>query len=131
MILSSLYFDSGSSTLTESAKNKLNEIGYMLKSINDIKIYIVGNSDEKGLVGDVKEKYGNNYALSVSRANAVGDFISKRYGINHYKVFGLSNNYRYSDALKSKELSRDRRVDIYISSSSEILNYFNTNNHNN
>jgi flagellar motor protein MotB len=121
IILSSLFFQSGSVKLTEDARQKLFHIGTYLQNIKNGIIYLVGNSDPRL---PKNGKFNNNYNLSVQRAKVVGDELKNGYGIRNYKILGLSDNLTTTKDGSSPSLPYDRRVDIYISQGNQLLDLF-------
>lgn len=70
-----IYFDSGKSTLKPESDPTLQEMSKLLKSNPDLKLYVVGHTDNTGL-------YEANMKLSVERAIAVVNALVSKFSIS-------------------------------------------------
>lgn len=69
-----IYFDTGSAKLKTESKPTLNEISKLLKARTDLKLYVVGHTDNQG-------EFAYNMELSTRRAAAVVAALVGDYGI--------------------------------------------------
>lgn len=70
-----IFFDTGKAVVKPDSKPALEEIAKLLKKDTDLKIYVVGHTDNVG-------KLDYNMNLSHKRAEAVVEVLTKQYGIN-------------------------------------------------
>ena len=71
---SAILFDTNKATIKPESYGILNELGAILKSNQDIKVEIIGHTDN---VGNEKE----NQTLSEERASAIADFLNKQFNV--------------------------------------------------
>ncbi len=66
-----ILFDSGQAEVRADGKKVLEKVGKVLVGVADKDIRIEGHTDNKPIVGDLKNKYATNWELSTARATAV------------------------------------------------------------
>jgi chemotaxis protein MotB len=66
-----ILFDSGQAEVRSDGKKVLEKVGQVLAGVADKDIRIEGHTDNKPIVGDLKNKYATNWELSTARATAV------------------------------------------------------------
>jgi len=66
-----ILFDSGQAEVRADGKKVLEKVGKVLAGVTDKDIRIEGHTDNKPIVGDLKNKYATNWELSTARATAV------------------------------------------------------------
>lgn len=105
-MLTSVYFDYDSYTLTKQSQRKLDSLAY-LKS--NLKFRIFGNCDISG-----SSEY--NKKLSENRANTVNKYLQARIGntIALESVIGLGKEKQINDNSTEELRRKNRRVDIFI-----------------
>jgi flagellar motor protein MotB len=74
-----IYFDTGISTIKDTAFALLDSIGLSMKKQRNLCINIIGNTDNIG--ADTA-----NIALSVQRANAVSNYLVEKFGIAPFRL---------------------------------------------
>ena len=66
-----ILFDSGQADVRADGQKVLEKVGKILTTVADKDIRIEGHTDNKPIVGDLKNKYATNWELSTARATAV------------------------------------------------------------
>ena len=103
-------FASGSSKVSEDARVVIErEFGGIAKAFGNSKVRIEGNTDSVG-------SHEGNVELSKARANAVADFLSKRYNFNKNRFVIIGNGPDKPIASNDDEngKSANRRTDFEI-----------------
>jgi OOP family OmpA-OmpF porin len=102
-----IYFDTGKSTLKPESDPTLQEVAKMLKSNPDLKLYVVGHTDNVGV-------YESNMMLSVERALAVVNTLVSKYSVNAARLRacgdGPTSPVATNDTEEGKALNR--RVEL-------------------
>lgn len=70
-----IYFDSGKSVLKPESQPTLQEISKLLSAEPNLKLYVVGHTDNTGI-------YDNNMKLSIDRATAVVNSLVSQFSVN-------------------------------------------------
>jgi NitT/TauT family transport system substrate-binding protein len=101
-------FASGSSALTDDARNKIDtDFLDLAKGFRDARIRIEGNTDNVG-------SYEMNKALSRKRAQAVADYLNKWFGRNRFVVLGNGPDKPVADNDTPEGRQRNRRTDFEL-----------------
>jgi OmpA-OmpF porin, OOP family len=102
-----IYFDSGKSTLKPESDPTLQEMTKLLKANPDLKLYVVGHTDNVGV-------YETNMRLSVERALAVVNALVSKYSVNAARLTacgdGPTSPVATNDTEEGKALNR--RVEL-------------------
>ena len=102
-----IYFDTGKSTLKPESKPTLEEINKLLKANPDLKLYVVGHTDNTGA-------YDSNIKLSMDRAASVVNALVSQYSINISRLMacgdGPTSPVDTNDTEEGKALNR--RVEL-------------------
>lgn len=102
-----IYFDTGKSTLKPESDPTLQEVTKLLKSNPDLKLYVVGHTDNVGV-------YETNLKLSVERALAVVNVLVSKYSVNAARLTacgdGPTSPVATNDTEEGKALNR--RVEL-------------------
>jgi len=102
-----IYFDTGKSTLKPESDPTLQEVAKLLKSNPNLKLYVVGHTDNVGV-------YESNMMLSVERALAVVNTLVSKYTINAARLTacgdGPTSPVATNDTEEGKALNR--RVEL-------------------
>lgn len=77
-----VYFDVGSSTLTERFKSRLDQNAQVLNNNPEFNIYLTGHADRRG--GD-----NMNWELAMKRAKAVEDYLVSQ-GVSRDRIYTIS-----------------------------------------
>ena len=102
-----IYFDTDSATVKPESDPTLGEIAKLLKSDGDLKLYVVGHTDDVG-------GYDYNMKLSARRAKAVVDALTGRFGIATARLHAAGVGFLAPVAPNTSEDGRakDRRVEL-------------------
>jgi outer membrane protein OmpA-like peptidoglycan-associated protein len=102
-----IYFDTGKSTLKPESKPTLEEINKLLKANPDLKLYVVGHTDNTGA-------YDANIKLSMDRAASVVNALISQYSISISRLMacgdGPTSPVATNDTEEGKALNR--RVEL-------------------
>ena len=111
-------FDSGQAELKPAARTMLTELAQVLQlaEAKDLKIMVVGHTDNQRIVGQVaREKYVNNFHLSTARALAVADLLRSQ-GLSDQRIgvagFGAHEPLAANDSATQRQ--KNRRVEIFV-----------------
>ena len=102
-----IYFDTDSSTIKESSKPTMDEIGKLLRNNAGMRIIVVGHTDNQG-------GYDYNMDLSKRRAMAVTENLRKDYKIEDSRLKSAGVGYLAPAASNATEDGRalNRRVEL-------------------
>lgn len=109
---SGILFGFNSSTLSASAKNSLTEFSQILKDNPTMDIAIYGHTDKVG-TQEANEK------VSLARATAVQTYLQQK-GVN-LSQFKSVMGKAYSEYDESKTAAENRRVEIYLYASEQMI----------
>jgi len=106
-IVEGILFDTGKSQVKPESDAALTEVAKLLKQKTDLKIYVVGHTDN---VGDVK----SNMKLSSDRAAAVIKVLAEKHGINALRLsyFGAGPYSPVSTNRTEEGRALNRRVEL-------------------
>lgn len=106
-VLQQVYFESGKATLKPESKPALEEASKFLKEKPDLKIFVVGHTDNDG-------GFEFNQQLSQQRAQAVVDELAKQYGIAANRLSAKGVSYLSPVASNDAEAgkAKNRRVEL-------------------
>jgi OOP family OmpA-OmpF porin len=102
-----IYFDFDKSTLKPESKPALDEIAKLLGQDAQLKLYVVGHTDNVGEIG-------YNMTLSQARAEAVVKSLTEDYGINagRLKAFGVGPLAPVASNRTDEGRAKNRRVEL-------------------
>lgn len=102
-----IYFDIGKATLKPESKPALDEIAKLMKESPDLKIYVVGHTDNTG-------GFDLNMNLSRERAQTVVKKLADDYGVNPARMSGHGVGPLCPDSTNRSDTGRgkNRRVDL-------------------
>lgn len=109
---SGILFDLNSSTLKSAARNSLTEFSTVLKNNNNMDVAIFGHTDKTGTL-EVNQR------ISLQRAQSVQNFLKGQGVAADQMVIVEGKDYQeYDDA---KSAAENRRVEIYLYASKEMI----------
>lgn len=109
---SGILFDLNSSTLKSAARNSLTEFSTVLKNNNNMDVAIFGHTDKTGTL-EVNQR------ISLQRAQSVQNFLKGQGVAADQMVTVEGKDYQeYDDA---KSAAENRRVEIYLYASKEMI----------
>ena len=102
-----IYFDTGKSVLKPESKPTLTEISKLLKADPNLKLYVVGHTDNVGT-------FDANMKLSMDRAVSVVDALVTQFSVNAARLKGCGDGPTSPVASNDKEEGRalNRRVEL-------------------
>ncbi len=111
-------FDSGQAELKPAARTMLTELAQVLQlaEAKDLKIMVVGHTDNQRIVGQVtRERFANNFHLSTARALSVADLLRSQ-GLSDQRIgvagFGAHESLAANDSATQRQ--KNRRVEIFV-----------------
>ena len=112
-LLDQVLFDSGKADLRRSAHPVLDKVAQVLADASDQPIGVEGHTDN---VPIKHSGWADNHALSLARANAVADYLSKKHGIDRKRLmtigYGEEKPIASNDTAAGRQ--KNRRVEIII-----------------
>ena len=109
---SGILFDFNSSTLKSDAKNSLTEFSTVLKSNNNVDVAICGHTDKTGTLEANKK-------VSLQRAQSVQNYL-KNQGVSADQMVTVEGK-DYPEYDETKSAAENRRVEIYLYASKEMI----------
>lgn len=102
-----IYFDTGKSTLKPESQTTMQEIGKLLKSDPNLKLYVVGHTDNTGL-------FTSNIKLSMDRATTVVNALVSQFSANPARLtaFGDGPTSPVSSNENEEGRALNRRVEL-------------------
>jgi outer membrane protein OmpA-like peptidoglycan-associated protein len=109
MAIYGVTFDTGKADIRPDSKPQLVEMAKLLKSNPQIKVFVVGHTDNQG-------DFNANMALSQKRAEAISNALVKDYGIAAARVraAGDANLAPVASNASEEGRARNRRVEMVI-----------------
>ena len=104
-----ILFDTGKAEIKPESKPSLDEIGKLLKGDPQLKLHVVGHTDNQGGLEP-------NFELSRRRAGAVKDLLVKQYGIGAERLTANGVSYLAPVSSNGNEAGRakNRRVELVL-----------------
>lgn len=109
---SGILFDLNSSTLKSAARNSLTEFSNVLKGNTNMDVAIFGHTDKTGTL-EVNQR------ISLQRAQAVQSYL-KGQGVSADQMVTVEGR-DYQEYDESKSAAENRRVEIYLYASKEMI----------
>jgi outer membrane protein OmpA-like peptidoglycan-associated protein len=102
-----IYFDSGKSVLKPESQPTMEEISKLLKSDPNLKLYVVGHTDNTGT-------FDANMKLSVDRATAVVNALVSQFSVNTARLKACGDGPTSPVATNDTEAGKalNRRVEL-------------------
>jgi chemotaxis protein MotB len=109
-----LLFKSGSAVVDPKGKEALGTLASVLNKTSDINVDIEGHTDS---VPIRKEKFEDNWALSVGRSTAIVRILTKDYGVDPHRITasGRSEFHPVESNSTAEGRASNRRTEIIIS----------------
>jgi len=104
-----IYFDTGKAALKPESKPQLDEMAKLLRNDPNLKVYIVGHTDNQGVLE-------NNRTLSRQRAEAVRSALGKDYKIDPARMQpeGLASLSPVASNSAEAGRAKNRRVELVV-----------------
>ena len=109
-------FRLGSSLLSTSGQEVLEQMGKTLENVADRQIVIEGHSDNIPLGRKLEPKFRDNWGLSIARAVSTAKFIvaSTDIAANRISVRGFGSTQPIADNSTPEGRQKNRRVEILL-----------------
>jgi len=111
-----LRFGSGEADIPEASVLRLKDLLSGMQGKNNVRLHLVGHSDNTPLFGQEKDKYGDNTALSRERARAAALHLQKALGLPldsvTYEGVGESGSVASNATFQGK--AENRRVEVEV-----------------
>jgi OmpA-OmpF porin, OOP family len=106
-VLYGIYFDTGKDVIKPESEPALAEIGKLLKQDRNLKLYVVGHTDNEG-------GFDSNMDLSNRRANSVVGHLRTRYGVEAIRLRPVGVGFLAPVASNESDdgRSKNRRVEL-------------------
>ncbi len=103
--INNLFFESNRSEIKKESEPELDRLGEIMKANKNLEVAIEGHTDNVG-------KNADNIALSLARATAVADYITKKFGIepNRLRVEGKGEEAPVVENSTAESRAKNRRV---------------------
>ena len=112
-----LLFASGEAELHSEARASLDALAHFLKSPEaaDLRVMIVGHTDDRKIKRPTRDKYPDNWHLSAARALAVADYLRDK-GVRDEQlgVAGYGHHQPISANQSAEERQTNRRVEVFV-----------------
>ncbi|HAM37049.1 MAG TPA: chemotaxis protein MotB [Elusimicrobia bacterium] len=111
-----ILFDSGQAEVRTDGKKVLEKVGKILATVADKDIRIEGHTDNKPIVGELKNKYATNWELSTARATAVARYLEDTAKLDPKRLVAAGyGEYRPIAANDTPERrALNRRIEIVL-----------------
>jgi len=110
-----ILFETGSAVLNERAETALAEVARAIDSFPDYTIAVLGHSDSRPVVSDVKETYPTNWELSSARASAaVRKLIDYGVAADRLKATGLADTRPLVPEVDADSRRENRRIEVVL-----------------
>jgi OOP family OmpA-OmpF porin len=102
-----IYFDTGKAEIKTESDAAISEIAKLLKNNADLKVYVVGHTDNVG-------SFDSNMKLSKDRADAVGKALSGKHGIAAARLtpYGVGSLSPVKSNDSEEGRAKNRRVEL-------------------
>jgi flagellar motor protein MotB len=118
-------FGSGEAEIPEGYTQTLREILNGMKDRANVRLHLVGHTDNVPLAGEVKEKYGDNRELSRERAGTVAEYFKQALNLPpesiSYEGVGDTQPVASNETEKGKALNRRVEVEVWYDEFTEKL----------
>ena len=115
-ILDRILFDSGEAVLKPDGEAVLNKIAAILGQHPDLKIHVIGHTDNVPIRPSARNRLASNWELSTARALAAVRFLTERAGVAPTRLgaVGYGEFRPIADNSTAEGRARNRRIAITI-----------------
>lgn len=115
-ILDQVLFDSGEALLKPDGQAVMKKIAAILTEHTNIKIMVIGHTDNVPIRSGAKSRFASNWELSTARALAAVHFLTEQAGVDPHRVGAVGyGEYRpIADNSTPEGRARNRRIEIII-----------------
>ncbi|HEX9022168.1 MAG TPA: OmpA family protein [Nitrospirota bacterium] len=120
-----IHFASGQAEIPEGYVQRLRDVLDSMKGRANVRLHFVGHTDNAQLFGAVKQKYGDNLALSRERAGVTAEYFKKALRLPPesitYEGMGESQPVASNATEQGKSLNRRVEVEVWYDEITEKL----------
>ena len=111
-----ILFDSGHADIKPEGKKVLDKVGGLLNNVQDKDIRIEGHTDNKPIVGELREKYPSNWELSTARGTAVARYLEAHAKVDPTRLVAAGYGaFRPKTSNETPEgRAQNRRIEIIL-----------------
>jgi chemotaxis protein MotB len=115
-ILDRILFDSGEAVLKPAGEAVLQKVAAILAQHPEIKIHVIGHTDNVPIRPDARNRFASNWELSSARAIAAVRFLTERAGVDPRRVgaVGYGEFRPVADNATAEGRAHNRRIAITI-----------------
>ncbi|WP_140635107.1 OmpA family protein [Methylibium rhizosphaerae] len=115
-LLPPIYFDSGKADISKDYVEKVRRILDGMKDRRNVRLHLVGHTDNVQLFGETRIRYGDNDGLSRERAGVSAEFFQKALGLPPESVTYEGRGERQPVASNATEAgrARNRRMEVEV-----------------
>jgi chemotaxis protein MotB len=115
-ILDRILFDSGEAELKPDGASVLRKIAAILAQHPQLKIHVIGHTDNVPIRPTARSRYASNWELSTSRATAAVRFLTEKAGVDPRRLgaVGYGEFRPVADNSSPEGRARNRRIAITI-----------------
>jgi len=115
-LLPPIYFESGKANISKEYVEKVRKILDGMKDRKNVRLHLVGHTDNVRLFGETRIQYVDNDGLSRERAGGAAEFFQKALGLPPESVTYEGRGERQPVASNATEAGRakNRRVEVIV-----------------
>lgn len=115
-IVDKVMFDSGEAVLKADGASVMEKIATLLASHHDLKIHVIGHTDNIPIRQTAHSRFASNWELSAARALAAVHFLVEKAGVDPRRVgaVGYGEFRPVADNATAEGRARNRRIEITI-----------------
>lgn len=115
-ILDRILFDSGEAVLKSDGEVVLRKIAAILAEHPELKIHVVGHTDNVPIRASARSRFASNWELSTARALAAVRFLTEQAGVDPHRLgaVGYGEFRPIADNATAEGRARNRRIAITI-----------------
>jgi chemotaxis protein MotB len=115
-ILDRILFDSGEATLKPEGEAVLRKVAEVLVQFPQRRVHVVGHTDNVPIRASARNKFSNNWELSMARAMSAVRFLSEHAGVDPHRLgaVGYGEFRPLADNATPEGRARNRRIAIVV-----------------
>ena len=115
-LLPPIYFLSGKADIPNDYVDKVRKILADMKGRNNVRLHLVGHTDNVQLVGEVKAQYGDNTGLARERAGVAAEFFQKALNLTAESITyeGKGESQPVASNATEAGRARNRRMEVEV-----------------
>jgi chemotaxis protein MotB len=115
-ILDRILFDSGEAVVKPDGEAVLRKIASILTQHSELKVHVIGHTDNVPIRATARSKYASNWELSTARALAAVRFLTEQAGVSPQRLgaVGYGEFRPIADNATAEGRARNRRIAVTI-----------------